>query len=72
MKKLCKCFGLSCNIIFKTRKLSTYFPLKTPVPNLLKSMSVYCFTCADVQHNPIYIEKTTRQYYDYSNEGAQK
>ena len=58
--KLCKSFGIECNIVFKTRKLSSFFSLKTLVPLELRSMAVYSFSCPDAQDKPLYIGKTTR------------
>ena len=60
-KGICKTFNIKdCNIIFNTRKLSTFFPIKTKVPTLLCSLVVYAFYCLEVPGKPIYIGKTFR------------
>jgi len=72
IKKICKSCDIDCNIVFKTRKLSSFFSLKSPVPTELKSMSVYAFSCPDAQGKPIYIGKTTRHMISRMKEHRNK
>ena len=59
LKKIFKNLGIDINVIFSTVKVSSYFSLKDPTYNLLKSHLVYRFTCLD-DPNITYIGKTKR------------
>ena len=59
--RLCRRYNISCRIVFKPFKVSSYFSLKTCVPELLKSCLVYKYVCPkDSRH--CYVGKTKRHF----------
>ena len=54
------CKDIDIRIVFSSFKINNFFTFKDPIPDALKSMVVYQFTC--VGCNSRYIGKTSRHF----------
>ena len=63
LSKLCKEFykeNFNFKLVFNSFKIKNYFSYKDPIPNDLKPLLVYKFTCASCSSN--YINKTCHHF----------
>ena len=60
-RRLSRKYNLDCRLVFKPFKVSTYFSLKSVVPDVLKSCLVYKYVCSK-DSTQIYIGKTKRHF----------
>ena len=64
------CKNMEVNIVFTSKKISSFFSTKDKLPRALRSCVIYKFTCACCQAR--YVGETTRHYDDRVNEHVHK